>query len=505
MRLQSWLPSLAASLCLGTVLAEPIPRQESGSFSLLKDEPLFTFEYSVAKADSTNWIGIYHAEGGGPVNEEQDEDSLTWEYTPDTEGTVRVSADGLQPGSYKAFFLASDGYKWLAEPLDVELPETGTFEFVVSSITLQNARQGDSFAASISGLLVGKGSEDAEYTIASSSEADWAEMSSSGNITGTPSSSTNAKLNIEAKSGDSTAELEVTIPVRSESESLVEELLVMSYNLWHGGSRVNDYHKKQVKFLAESNADIVGVQESTPDHATRLGRALGWYVWQDTDVGVISRYPIDHVYDRLGSYSGGIRVNLDGQCSQLNLWNVHLGYDPYGPYDFCFDGMTVDEVMEREEESGRTPQIIETLEAMEEQLSNSDDVPVILLGDFNSPSHLDWTKALEEKNCGYSDVMWPSSEVPIEAGMEDSFRQAHPDPAETEGITWSPIFLENEGRPEPLDRIDFIYHKSDFEVVSSETLVVGDPKAEPNHEDNEWTSDHAAVLTTFKLSSSRCS
>jgi endonuclease/exonuclease/phosphatase family metal-dependent hydrolase len=510
MRVQAWSSSLIISTLVtvlgGCVLAEPVPRQQSAAFSLLADGPLFTFQYSVGVADPTNWIGVYYASGGGPVDQVHDEDALAWQYAPQSEGTVHVPSDSLPPGSYKAFFLASDGYQWLAEPLDIVLPDSSPFTFIVPSITLRNSREGDDFSASIGGFLIGSGSADASYSITSLSGAVWAKVSANGNITGIPSPpGGGTEWRVEAKSYEgSVAVLKVNIPVRPKDKALVDELRVMTYNLWHGGSQVSDYHKKQVSFLVDTNVDIVGLQESTPDHATRLARALGWYVWQDSDVGVISRYPIDHVYERLGSYAGGVRLNLDGECSQLNLWNVHLGYDPYGPYDFCFDEMSVEEVLEREAESGRTPQIIRTIEGMHNQLSNSDEIPVILLGDFNAPSHLDWTDPLKEKNCGYSNVPWPTSEWPVDAGMKDSFREAHPDPKLREGITWSPIFLENSGRPEPLDRIDFIYHKSDFEVLNSEDLVAGSPKPQPDHGNNQWTSDHAAVITTFKLSSDRC-
>jgi endonuclease/exonuclease/phosphatase family metal-dependent hydrolase len=136
---------------------------------------------------------------------------------------------------------------------------------------------------------------------------------------------------------------------------------------------------------------------------------------------------------------------------------------------------------------------------MEDDLANSDSVPVVLLGDFNAPSHLDYTESLREKNCGYANVSWPTSTHPTDAGMIDSFRVVHPDPAARQGITWSPIFLTNNGRPEPLDRIDFIYHKSGMTVLSSEDIVVGNPSPEPNHQNNEWTSDHAVVLTVFEL------
>ena len=58
---------------------------------------------------------------------------------------------------------------------------------------------------------------------------------------------------------------------------------------------------------------------------------------------------------------------------------------------------------------------------------------------------------------------------------------------------------EHTGEPEPQDRIDFVYAAGDWRVTDSDALVAGDPTPIPDHGDNEWTSDHSAVMTTFKL------
>ncbi|KAK2603723.1 hypothetical protein QQS21_004099 [Conoideocrella luteorostrata] len=272
----------------------------------------------------------------------------------------------------------------------------------------------------------------------------------------------------------------------------------MSYNLWFGGTKVNDYHNKQVRFLTDSGVDIVGVQESSGGHAKRLGEALGWDYWQGDDVGIISRYPIVEKYPASG-VGGSVRIALD-QDLEINVWNVHLGYDPYGPYDFCFSNMTREQVLNRESISGRTEQIKQIIKEMEPQLANADRIPVILTGDFNAPSHLDWTNFTRSLHCDVGSFDWPTSKYPIAAGMTDSFREVHRNPRTEPGITWSPIYLTNELRPEPKDRIDFIYKKGKhLRAYKSETVVAGKPRPEPNHQDNEWTSDHAAVNTIFKL------
>jgi endonuclease/exonuclease/phosphatase family metal-dependent hydrolase len=379
---------------------------------------------------------------------------------------------------------------------------SGAISWYVEQYTTHNARQGDLFEAHISNLLNVNYDVNVTYKIKNPKKNDWFSITPEGVISGTPGPSAGeTRIRVEAKSSSATSKtaLEVTVPVRPAGKPLVEKLSVMTFNLWYGGMKVNDYHAKQVRFLAESGADIVGVQESSGNHATRLGVALGWHYWQGRDVGIISRYPIVKTADDMG-YAGFVRVAVDGDKSHVNVWNAHLGHHPYGPYDFCFDKMSVDRVIERELESGRTSEIIDVIGAMKSDLQNSKKIPVLLLGDFNAPSHLDYTEALRKKNCGYANVPWPTSKHPTDAGLVDTFRVAHPDPAAELGTTWSPIELKNSnGKPEPLDRIDFIYQKGNMKVLSSDTIVIGKPVYKPNHENNEWTSDHAVVLTVFRL------
>ena len=482
-------------------------RAAGGSVSLEAGDDLLTFRYSTDAADSKNWIGVYYASGGGPAEQEHVADCPTWDYAPEAEGTVSISVDPIASGQYTVYFLARDGYEWLADPIDITISvgSGGALGFVVDEVTLAAARQGDAYEARVAGLV---GGANAVVEFSKTGGDDWVEVGKDGTLTGTPdagSEKASSSVTVRATAADgATADLGVAIPVRGAGDALADELRVLSYNLWHGGSKVNDYHAKQVRFLAEQGIDVAGLQEANDPHTRRIAEGLGWHYWQSgASTGIISRYPIAEEHAEL-SNAGGVRIAVDGDNRQLNLWSMHLGYTPYGPYDFCYDQMSVDEVMDREAESGRTPQITEILAAMASQIGDADSVPVVLVGDTNAPSHLDWTEALKEKNCGYADVPWPTSKQPADAGLTDSFREAHPDPAAEEGLTWSPLFPYHDGSSgdeEPQDRIDFIYYAGGaLSVAESDTLVVGDPKPSPDHEDNEWTSDHRAVLTVFRFS-----
>ncbi|KAK6514605.1 hypothetical protein TWF281_004803 [Arthrobotrys megalospora] len=492
--------ALSALILSPFSLVQAAPTVE-GTLAVVSGEEL-TFAYSTPDPYNTNWVGLYRASGGGPVEEKYVSNSLSWKYAPDSKGTVKLDVGSLAPGEYVAFFLSRDGYKWLAKPVYVSLKGSGpsAFGFIVGSITSHNGRQGDAYKARVSGLI----STGYKATFDKVSGDGWVQVSADGTISGTPDRARDAVVTVRATfSNGQSSTLKVSIPVKRSGSAIVQELKVMTFNLWWGGTYINDYHNKQIRFIVDSNADIIGLQEAHGGHVQRLADALGWYFWQPKsgDLGIISRYPIVADYG-LANASGGVRISLDGTASQVNFWNMHLGYDPYGPYDFCFDKMTVEKVLQREAQSGRTPQIIDTLKAMDPQIKQAWNIPVILVGDSNAPSHLDWTEKLRSRNCGYANIPWPTSVKPTEAGLIDSFRIANPDPAAVPGVTWSPIYPFHNGatgKVEPQDRIDFIYHTGKLQVVDSKAVVVGEPKPHGSHQNNEWTSDHAVVITTYRL------
>jgi len=278
---------------------------------------------------------------------------------------------------------------------------------------------------------------------------------------------------------------------------VTRELRVMSWNLWYGGTKVDDHREKQLKVIAETGADVVGLQETYGNSAAELADALGWYHHRAGDnLGVISRYPITAGLGDpdVGFYGAtGARIRLDGGL-EVDVWSVHLDCAPYGPYEARFDGLAAAELIAHE--GGRLEQMREILRRIADSDSDSvadDDTPVVLVGDFNTPSHLDWPG-----------VEWPVTKAAEEAGLCDSYREVHPDPVSDPGHTWSPVHVEHEdgsGRPEPQDRIDFVlYRGRGLRVLDSRVVVSGTVRVWPEVADNAWPSDHAAVVTTFGLS-----
>ncbi|ANS63701.1 endonuclease/exonuclease/phosphatase [Streptomyces lincolnensis] len=255
------------------------------------------------------------------------------------------------------------------------------------------------------------------------------------------------------------------------------ELRVMSWNLWYGGTKVHDHRAKQLKIITETGADVVGLQETYGTAAQELADALGWHHHRaGENLGIISRHPITA---RLGDpdvgFYGAAGARIAVGDREVDVWTAHLDYRRYGPYEPVFD--------ERHEEV-RLAQLRDALHRI------GAGAPVVLVGDFNCPSHLDRT-----------DGEWPVTRAAEEAGLSDSYREAHPDAAAAPGHTWSPVHPVREdgsGRPEPQDRIDYVLHRG-LRVLDSRTVVTGTPRPWPDVAGNDWPSDHAAVLTTFAV------
>nr|WP_042193851.1 endonuclease/exonuclease/phosphatase family protein [Kibdelosporangium sp. MJ126-NF4]CEL20898.1 endonuclease/exonuclease/phosphatase family precursor (38.1 kD) (5F605) [Kibdelosporangium sp. MJ126-NF4]CTQ98297.1 endonuclease/exonuclease/phosphatase family precursor (38.1 kD) (5F605) [Kibdelosporangium sp. MJ126-NF4] len=463
--------------------------------------------YSTPRPDATNWLGLYTDPGNGPVNEKYVGPSVKWTYVTAGSGVATLPTDGLEQGNYIVFALAKDGYQWLATPVRVRITSNEQVHFITDAFDLRNARASVPYKATVGGLV--RGDTDG-LTFRKVSGPAWISVAANGDVTGTPPLGHKGPLRVEARNArGETTTATVGIEVRLPGDKLVAELRTMSFNLWHSGSQVVAGREKELRFLLRSDVDVVGLQETSEASTRELAAALGWdYHQAGSDLGVISRYPIVDRKPPVGSgplsVATKVRVRLD-EGLDVVVWNVHLGYNPYGPYDACFGRMTQDQLLANEERSGRTPQIKAIVQEMRPDLAESSRTPVLLTGDFNAPSHVDWTATT--RRCGYGAVPWPTSVLPVQAGLRDSYRVAHPDPVAVPGTTWSPVYPvftggygydSHIGEPEPQDRIDFVYYMGPLRVSESSVLVEGRPTAVPHHGGNAWPSDHAAVLTTFR-------
>jgi len=278
-------------------------------------------------------------------------------------------------------------------------------------------------------------------------------------------------------------------------------LRVMTLNIFYGGDEIDLHtgswcHRKAgcpetraqvVEAIRASGADVVGLEEG--EHSTTLiADALGWYASERTQV--ISRYPI---IDPPGA--NGIYVYVEVAPGRIvAIANVHLPSDPYGPYAIR-DGASLADVLALER-SVRLPAIQDQLRVLPALAAAG--IPTFLTGDFNSPSHLDWTAAVSavRPDVPYP-VDWPVSRALATAGLRDSYRDVHPNPVAVPGFTWTPGGPESDPR-EVHDRIDWVL--SAGPATPRASAVVGEAGG-PDVVDSviPWPTDHRGVVSTFDV------
>ncbi len=261
-------------------------------------------------------------------------------------------------------------------------------------------------------------------------------------------------------------------------------LSLLVFNVEYGGSRSTD------AVMADIDADVVGVLESY-NRLPQIAEAAG-YPYYDVGLQILSKYPILEPSGADGLYALiEVRPGL-----AVALVNTHLDYVRDGP-NRLERGVPVADVLATER-AVRLSSIRTLLPSATRLLGEG--WPVLLTGDLNEPSHLDWTTRTSSRNGGHGPVAWPVSVALTRAGLRDSYRVAHPDPVADPGFTWGRV-AGGTGSPR---RIDFAYVGGPVEVRSSE--VVGE-RSRPGSETARsvdrayprWTSDHRAVLSRLEV------
>ncbi len=268
------------------------------------------------------------------------------------------------------------------------------------------------------------------------------------------------------------------------------ELRVMTFNIWYGGEQVSFSQIAEV--IRSAHPDLIGIQE--PDGNLRLLADAAGFSFVDEKRNIISRYPL---FDPDSADHNYLHTRVLVRPGRIVAFaNAHLTSSPSGP-DLARDGKSLQEIIATENRV-RLPEVEPYINELAGLLAR--DVPVFFAGDFNTPSHLDWTT----ETTGIRPqirfpVKWPVTRAIAGAGLRDSYREAHPDPVQKPGLTWTP------GYPHPYvksnethERIDMIWSGGRTSVIESK--IVGEAKnpAVDISIDN-YPSDHRAVVSTFRV------
>ncbi|PWD97848.1 endonuclease/exonuclease/phosphatase family protein [Marinilabilia rubra] len=268
--------------------------------------------------------------------------------------------------------------------------------------------------------------------------------------------------------------------------SVSDSLTVMTWNIWNGGTSQGKYVgvKHIASIMRKSGADVISVQE-TFDSGEMLAGELDYYFYRRSrNLSILSRYPLSKSYNAFRpKHFGAIQLDM-GEGRNILVAPIWLSQRPNLSAYFLKNDALADTIEVREMETrGRETNFL--LSEIRPFIQKSDDTPIIIAGDFNSGSHLDWTERNKENHNGLV-VNFPATRFIKNSDFIDAYRQIYPDEMETPGHTWSPLY--NQGLQ---SRMDFIFYKGD-KIKPSTAMVIDTWKY-------EFPSNHAAVVVSFLL------
>lgn len=293
-------------------------------------------------------------------------------------------------------------------------------------------------------------------------------------------------------------------------------LTVMTFNTWGGGANEGKSIDETAAVIRAAGADIVGIQETRQEApacseescppasesiAAKLAQALGFHYYDQAKTNdalwanaILSRYPIGAATPN----DLGVAISVEGR--RVFAFNIHLTDFPYQPYQIVGipygDAPFLKTGVEAAQAAGMArgtgvALLVEDLKAAE----GAD--AAFVFGDFNEPSHRDWTAATAAAGRHPFAVDFPTARAVEGRGFVDAWRSTHPDEVANPGYTWEAI-----ARPADVevhhDRIDYVFARGP-KLAVEQARIFGEKTPEADVVVTPWPSDHRAVVAKVRF------
>lgn len=316
------------------------------------------------------------------------------------------------------------------------------------------------------------------------------------------------------------------------------EFKVLQFNIWQEGEMVEGGYEALISQIIQTDADLVALSEVRNYNDTRFcdriveslkDSGYTYYSFYSSDSGLLSRYPIKDstvVFPLQNDQGSAYRALIDMQGKELALYTCHLDYRHCTYYDiYGYSGTTwekreplldVDSILADNVISKRDDAMRAIIAQAKEDIAQNR--LVFIGGDFNEPSHLDWTEETKDMY-GHQGLVipWTVSTLLEEAGFKDSYRTFFPSALSHPGFTFPSAnpYVDIQkllwaAESDERERVDFI-HYYPYDSLQLKDVVIWGPKESIKAgkvvtEQTEdpfvigtgiWPTDHKAVLATF--------
>ena len=317
------------------------------------------------------------------------------------------------------------------------------------------------------------------------------------------------------------------------------EFTVLQWNVWQEGTMVPGGYDAIVNEIVRLQPDFVTFSEVRNYHNTRFNdrivaslkeKGLNYYSFYTYDTGLLSKHPITDsltVFPENGDHGSIYKLTSSVDGHKVAVYTAHLDYLDCAYYNVRgYDGSswkeipiptTVEEVLKVNVASQRDDAIKMFIAEAKKDIANG--YSVIVGGDFNEPSHLDWIE--ENKNLYDHNglvIPWTVTTLLEKDGFIDTYRHIYPNPLTHPGFTYpadnplkEPGKLTWAPKADERDRIDFIFYQGkDIEakkavIFGPKGSIVRNQRVQETSKDkfllplDVWPTDHKGLLVPFKM------
>jgi endonuclease/exonuclease/phosphatase family metal-dependent hydrolase len=328
--------------------------------------------------------------------------------------------------------------------------------------------------------------------------------------------------------GHGTLHVDVSVGT-TPTDRVGTSLRVMTFNLFGGGRLLHgsagedlgaENLEQSIEFVKEADPDVLfttetdgagaeilaglnaGVPTDEQFQAAKITEAPDDGLWLFTRLNIDEIYPPASYPDADSRRFGGAQLSLpDG--THVHAFPVHLHHLENARV--FANRAVIEEALGRcrtdtDTDVAGTDDLLRTSMAtrlLDDYIATyaDDGAPVLIGGDFNTMSHLDWTAQFSDAP-GHEGLTldWPVTRLFEQAGFTDTYRWANPDVHHYPGRTYDAL----RGLIYSPDRIDYIFARGDgVRVLESHTV----DRRLPQHQSGQlgevfpFYSDHAAVVT----------
>lgn len=265
--------------------------------------------------------------------------------------------------------------------------------------------------------------------------------------------------------------------------------------------------KQIAEVIKRVDANIVCLQEylhndrSMADELERITSKKWYYRVCPRNCAVLSTFPI---LLHKGVFLNPIKVS-DDLIVKVSSGHFHVGECLPTELNKGGDVLEACEKVFNENHNGYWEHI--RYELFHEE--NPTEVSILCVGDFNEPSHFDYTKRAYDKGFvpAYDLVGLMSQYMVDTLGFKDAYHEyrkmQNKNECELRGFTYAPTTWYYKKRDAD-HRIDFIYYRSPY-LKLKEAMIVGETPTHTIEGDcvdiqiNPWPTDHRATLSVFEV------